>query len=83
MGAKRAFELFPGPLKRRMTKERRKHWDRQQQATLARVLNESSEADKAVRAISLCFAQAPMRPLPSSGGTRQQQAACAAGWAVL
>ena len=46
VGAKRAFELFPGPLKKRVTKERRKPWDRQQQATIARILNDTQGTDK-------------------------------------
>lgn len=37
IGAKNAFELFPGGLKKRISKERRKAWDREHQAAVAAV----------------------------------------------
>lgn len=45
VGAKNAFELFPGGLKKRMTKERRKHWDREHQAAVARTTEAIAAAD--------------------------------------
>ncbi|KAK9786061.1 hypothetical protein WJX73_002387 [Symbiochloris irregularis] len=45
VGAKNAFELFPGGLKKRMTKERRKHWDREHQAAVARTTEAIAAAE--------------------------------------
>ena len=53
MGTKRAFELFPSPLKTRMTKHRKRFWDQQQQAALAEAASKLAAYEKVLACLCI------------------------------
>ena len=54
MGAKRAFELFPGGLKARSKEERRKRWDRRQREAVTAATEAVAAAKKVVHVNVQC-----------------------------
>ena len=85
MGTKRAFELFPSPLRARMTKHRKKVWDQQQQAALADAASKLADHDKVrpatvlshITCTMMCISMAPpceaclAEPLVDMAGVQQ------------